>query len=252
MTDDVRMLLGGYATGTLSEEEHQALFAAALDDQQLFEALANEQALKELLDDSSARAQLLQATDSPRFSVRGGLQEWFARPKAKVLAGAGALTLALIIFTAVRDSRNMEIPFARHSPPAIASSPPAREPAASVVTEKLVQTVASGDAVLRYTLLKKTGNGTLEPVPVGYSFSSSDSVAIRAESNVPGGIAVSVPSRQLNHSATLETGEAQIIPRETAIPASDLEALFVAFIPRSARAVPGPTISISIKIHRKD
>ena len=36
-------LLGGYATGTLSEAERQALFAAALDRQELFDALMDEE-----------------------------------------------------------------------------------------------------------------------------------------------------------------------------------------------------------------
>ena len=31
--DAIQKLLGGYATGTLTPEEQQALFAAALDDQ---------------------------------------------------------------------------------------------------------------------------------------------------------------------------------------------------------------------------
>jgi len=41
--DEVQKLLGGYATGTLTPEEQQALFAAALEDQELFDALAHEQ-----------------------------------------------------------------------------------------------------------------------------------------------------------------------------------------------------------------
>ena len=49
--DDIDKLLGGYATGTLTAEEREALFAAALEDQQLFEALAGEEPLRELLQD---------------------------------------------------------------------------------------------------------------------------------------------------------------------------------------------------------
>jgi hypothetical protein len=54
-------LLGGHATGTLTEAERQALYAAALADQALFDALADEEALRELLADPAARAQLLAA-----------------------------------------------------------------------------------------------------------------------------------------------------------------------------------------------
>ena len=61
--EDIRKLLGGYATGTLTAEERQALFEAALDDQELFEALVKEQALRELLEDPAARAHLLAALD---------------------------------------------------------------------------------------------------------------------------------------------------------------------------------------------
>src|SRR6516162_9616273 len=41
-------LLGGYATGTLTSAEREALLHAALDDQDLFDELAREQSLKEL------------------------------------------------------------------------------------------------------------------------------------------------------------------------------------------------------------
>src|SRR5690242_15601509 len=57
--DDIDKLLGGYATGTLTAEEREALFAAALEDQQLFEALAREEPLRELLQEPVAKARLL-------------------------------------------------------------------------------------------------------------------------------------------------------------------------------------------------
>ena len=56
---DYEKLLGGYATGALTEAECQALFEAALHDQALFDALADEQALKELLDDPENRRRLI-------------------------------------------------------------------------------------------------------------------------------------------------------------------------------------------------
>jgi len=67
MTDeDIRKLLGGYATGTLTDEEQQALFEAALHDEKLFAALAEEQALREMLDDPAHRAAVLQALEPAR------------------------------------------------------------------------------------------------------------------------------------------------------------------------------------------
>lgn len=65
MTPEIRHLLGGYATGTLTDDERARLFAAALDDQTLFDALAEEQPLKDLLDDPESRGYLLAELDQP-------------------------------------------------------------------------------------------------------------------------------------------------------------------------------------------
>jgi hypothetical protein len=70
--EDIRKLLGGYATGTLTEEERRALFEAALTDQDLFNELNRDQALKELIADPAARRELLRALpepDRPRLSL---------------------------------------------------------------------------------------------------------------------------------------------------------------------------------------
>lgn len=61
---DYEKLLGGYATGTLTEAECDALFGAALHDQALFNALADDQALKELLDDPESRRRLIAALEA--------------------------------------------------------------------------------------------------------------------------------------------------------------------------------------------
>ena len=73
----IERLLGGYATNTLTESERQALFEAALDDQELFDALQDEQALRELLEDSGSRSIIERTAREPqREPVRG----WFSRP----------------------------------------------------------------------------------------------------------------------------------------------------------------------------
>ncbi|MBZ5725204.1 MAG: hypothetical protein LAP87_09430 [Acidobacteriia bacterium] len=98
--DTIQKLLGGYATGTLTAEEREALFAAALEDQQLFDALAREQSLADLLRDPAARAQLLAALDSPRtpwFRMAG----WW-RPASVALAAA--ICLVVVIFVARRPA----------------------------------------------------------------------------------------------------------------------------------------------------
>jgi hypothetical protein len=61
---DAEKLLGGYAAGTLTPEERQALFLAALEDQQLYEALVREEPLRDLLADPAARANLLAALEN--------------------------------------------------------------------------------------------------------------------------------------------------------------------------------------------
>jgi hypothetical protein len=65
-SEDIRDLLGRYATGTLSETERQRLFDAALDDQELFEELARELQLKQLLDEPGARDRMIRALEPPR------------------------------------------------------------------------------------------------------------------------------------------------------------------------------------------
>lgn len=84
--DEIRQLLAGYATNTLTETERQALFAAALDDQELFDALHQEQALKELLADPTSRAQVRQALEKPRSS-RPSWWTWTAAASAVAAAG---------------------------------------------------------------------------------------------------------------------------------------------------------------------
>ncbi len=84
----IERLLGGYATNTLTESERQALFEAALDDQELFDALQDEQALRELLEDSGARRMIERAAKETR---PGPVRGWLARPR---LAHAWAWGLA--------------------------------------------------------------------------------------------------------------------------------------------------------------
>src|SRR5450755_1262372 len=64
--DEARKLLGGYATGSLTDAERKLLFEAALEDQELFDELAGEQVLKQVLDEPGARQRLIAALDPPR------------------------------------------------------------------------------------------------------------------------------------------------------------------------------------------
>jgi hypothetical protein len=91
---EIKKLLGGYATGTLTAEEQQALFAAALEDQELFDALAREQSLRDLLRDPAARAKLLSALDAP--ARRLGFWQLLRRPMV-----AGPATACVVAIAAV-------------------------------------------------------------------------------------------------------------------------------------------------------
>jgi hypothetical protein len=65
-SDDIRDLLGRYASGSLSAQEQERLFDAALDDQDLFDQLAREQELKQMLDQPGARDRMIRALEPPK------------------------------------------------------------------------------------------------------------------------------------------------------------------------------------------
>jgi hypothetical protein len=97
--EDVRKLLGGYATNTLTESERKALFDAALEDQELFNALQDEQALRELLADPASRQQIRGALLKPAGEKR---LPW-TRPWMWGSA-AGAIAAAVLIVAVIQRS----------------------------------------------------------------------------------------------------------------------------------------------------
>jgi hypothetical protein len=101
---DLEKLLGGFAADTLTPEEKQVLYTAALQDQQLFNALTDEQALKELLANPVVRRRLLQALKQTSTSGVGGSLswlDWFRRPAGLAFAG-GLAAAALAVVLGVR------------------------------------------------------------------------------------------------------------------------------------------------------
>src|SRR5438874_1661533 len=101
---DLEKLLGGFAADTLTPEEKQMLYAAALQDQQLFNALADEQALKELLADQDVRRRLLASLEQKSAPGAGGSLswlDWFRRPTGLAIAG-GLSAAALAVVLGVR------------------------------------------------------------------------------------------------------------------------------------------------------
>ncbi len=122
MPDDARKLLGGYATGTLTSEEREALFAAALHDQSLFDELAKEQVLKEALDDAGIRAELLGVV-----TERAGSRwlRWWPVP-AGALALA-ALTVALLVNRKPAAMNDVAMTVPSSMQPQIVRAPPPAE-----------------------------------------------------------------------------------------------------------------------------
>lgn len=136
--DDIRKLLGGYATGTLTETEREALFAAALEDQDLFDELAREQPVRDLLRDPGARAEMLAALDP-----RPHAWSWWWRPAAAV-AVAGLAVVAVLV---IRPKPRPPLP----APPIVATvrapepvviPPPSAKPAATPAPAKQRKTLS--------------------------------------------------------------------------------------------------------------
>lgn len=88
--DEIRALIGGYATGSLTDAERSALFEAALDDQELFEELAREQTLKDVIDQPGARERLIRSLETEHAVA------WWKRPWPWAAATAVAVAAVAI------------------------------------------------------------------------------------------------------------------------------------------------------------
>lgn len=134
--DDIRKLLGGYATGTLTGKERQALYEAALDDQQLFDALADEEALRQLLADPDYRRELAAELATAQPSAGEKIAAWWRRPLTLALGGAVAalVVVAVILYPRFQPEAPVEIAQMRQEtapPPAELRKAPAKKKVAA-------------------------------------------------------------------------------------------------------------------------
>ena len=131
--DQVRKLVGGYATGTLTPEERAALFEAALEDQGLFDVLAREQSLRDLLGDPAAKAELLAAVgEAPAtWGERAARWMWGHAPVLATMA-----CFAMVGGYMVREMRlasRQEVAVAKPpTPPRRVFEPSVKKPAATL------------------------------------------------------------------------------------------------------------------------
>lgn len=95
--EDIEKLIGGYATGTLTEDERRKLFEAALDDQDLFNALHDEHTLKQLLDDPVSREMVRRAAALSQDRTSWFLRRWVWAAAAGAV-GAAVLVISFVEF----------------------------------------------------------------------------------------------------------------------------------------------------------
>jgi len=91
-----KKLLGGYATGILSEEEKTVLYSAALENQEIFNALMDEDALKQILDNPKSRASVIAALELSPQAPSAKIHRFWTKP---VWIGIAAATFLVFITT---------------------------------------------------------------------------------------------------------------------------------------------------------
>jgi hypothetical protein len=142
---DIEKLLGGFAADTLTAEEKQQLYSAALQDQELFNVLADEQALKELLTDPVVRRRLLQALQKNNSTAPSSpWVDWFRRPAGFAWAGGLATAFfAIILGTRIYQDSVKEAGQSvaiEETTPAAAPAPSVTKPTAPPINEPRLNT----------------------------------------------------------------------------------------------------------------
>ena len=151
---DLEKLLGGFAANTLTPEEKQSLYAAALQDQQLFNALADEQGLKELLSNPDVRLRLLASLEQKRaLDTRDPFSwlDWFRRPAGLAFTG-GLTAAALAVVLGIRiyqdslqqSAQSVETEVAKPKSPPVPPSPASQPPSGKIAEPQINTKEAAG------------------------------------------------------------------------------------------------------------
>jgi hypothetical protein len=192
MSPEVARLLGGYATNTLTADERQLLYQAALEDQELFNVLEDEQALRDLL-----------ADDRSRKEIGHALRPVPAKPRRWWIWGLATATVcAAIIFGLVlnRPQPKMITPqmaIVRTPPASVAATPEmsalrAKTAAASASPIAAVSlSLDQRKGLLPFVILRVRSNAAPAELKPADRIQAGDQILFRLRPDLPGALAVS-------------------------------------------------------------
>ena len=216
---EAEKLLGGYATGTLTEAERATLLEASLRNQALFEALADEEALRELLADPATRRRLAASLAPAPKSLLDRLAATFWRPLP--MASAAALAaVAIAVVLVQRPNPPVEMAKAPSPPPAqsqmIRSKEEVPPPPAA---EKQQANSASYTRGLVLRDAKKSNQPAAEPPPPAFAAPPASPVVVGAlaERQDAGKLAVAESLVKEKRAAAAEADEAPRAREEAAV-----------------------------------
>jgi hypothetical protein len=188
-------LLGGYATGSLTEAERRFLFEAALEDQEIFDQLAHEQALKDAIETPGVRDRLA-ASLAPQ-SAGGGWKKPLAWGLAAMFVVGVSLAAVMLTRSGDREQMaqlNQPAPVTAPGAPAVESPAPPPAPIAASKPGAVPKKKAAEPAVA----------GEVQSPPVSVARSSSIAIPLASQ---PG--AAVPPAPQARPMAPVPTAQIQ-------------------------------------------
>ena len=248
--EEIQKLIGGYATGSLTEEERRILFDAALDDQEVFDTLQKEQALKEVFDDPLSREQVRRAAAE---SLPSPKRAWFRLPWIWA-AGASVATAAVLLVVLLQPGRQQNAVHVA-PPKQIAASPAqpqldVKESAPAVQDKKSTKAAKPVADTLKPAELVKKKEETRADVPPP---PSPPPVAVQT-SQVPSGPSQS-PANQIQSLEAKDASQekAPVSEQTTPSPAAGFRAQKALAAPTMGRmAAPATAPTIYSLVRRLD